>query len=424
MKKAVTIGCLVLLSALLGLPACQPSQGGKVTVLGVWGGSELDVFNKIIADLKKTKNIDVQFEATRDINAVLTTRVESGNPPDVAILPQLSLVVDLARKGKLVDLSTLIDVGKIRNEYSPSWIDLGSVDNKFYGLFFKTAVKGLVYYDPQRFKELGLQVPKTWDEMMQLSQKLVAMKKTPWAIGIESGNASGWPATDWIENIFVREYGAGLYRQWYDGTLAWTSPQVKKAFQMFGDIATRKGWVYGGASGILSTAFQEAGNPVFADPPKAYLFQQASFMAGMIEKAFPKLKPVTDINFFVLPPIDPENKAVEIGGDVLAAFNSTPQVKAFLEYMASSDAQAPFAATGATMPNHTVPLSAYGNELDREFAEILNSANTVVFDASDMMPSEVNAAFWSATIDYIKNPARLDAILAQLEKTRQDAYKK
>jgi alpha-glucoside transport system substrate-binding protein len=423
MKNTIKAVGIVVLTAVMVLSACRSGAGGKVKVLGVWGGSELEVFTKVIADFKQAKNIDVEFEATRDINAVLTTRVEAGNPPEVAILPQLSLVVDFARKGKLVDLSSLVDEDKIRKEYSQTWIDLGSVDGKFYGLFFKTAVKGLVYYDPKRFQELGLEVPKTWDEMLALSKKLVAMHKTPWAIGIESGNASGWPATDWIENIFVRLYGAGPYRQWYDGTLPWTSLQVKKSFQMFGDIATSSGWVYGGRSGILATAFQEAGNPVFTDPPKAYLFEQASFMAGMIEQAFPGLKPVTDINFFVLPPIDPQNKAVEIGGDVLVAFASRPEVKAFLDYMASSAAQSPFAATGATMPNHTVPLAAYGSELDRQFAKILNSAGTVVFDASDMMPSEINAAFWSATIDYVKNPDRLDAILAQLEKTRKDVYK-
>ncbi len=415
----VSIAAVLILGIFTG---CQPEQQ-KVTVLGVWGGSELDVFNKIIKAFQDKTGITVEFESTRDINTVMVSRLQAGNPPDIAILPQLSLLVDMAKQKKLQDLSTLLDMNELKKSYSQSWIDLGSVNGKFYGLFFKTAIKGLVYYDPEVFKKEGLSVPKTWDELMALSHKLVAEGKTPWAIGIESGSATGWPATDWIENIFVRLYGAQKYRDWYEGKLAWTSDEVKKAWQLFGDIATNNKMVYGGRNGVLSTSFQNAGDPVFSSPPKAYMLQQASFMAGMLKDHFPDLKPITQLNFFILPPINPQYSAVEIGGDVLAAFKSTPEVKSFLTYLASADAQAYFAKTGATMPNKNVPQSAYETEIDKRFAKILTSANTIVFDASDMMPSEVNSQFWSATVSYIQDPTKLDELLGKLENLRKTAYK-
>jgi alpha-glucoside transport system substrate-binding protein len=415
----IRISIICFLTAFTG---CQPEQQ-KVTVLGVWGGSELDVFNQIISAFQDKTGIKVEFEATRDINTILVSRIQAGNPPDIAILPQLSLLVDMAKENHLKELSPLLDMNELEKSYSQSWIDLGSVNGKFYGLFFKTAIKGLVYYDPEEFQKAGLTVPKTWDEMMALSQKLVAEGKTPWAIGIESGDATGWPATDWIENIFVRLYGAQKYRDWYDGKLAWTSSEVKKAWQLFGDIACNDKMVYGGRNGVISTSFQTAGNPVFSSPPQAYMLQQASFMAGMIRQAFPDLKPITQLNFFILPPINPQYSAVEIGGDVLAAFKDTPQVRSFLTYLSTADAQAYFAKTGATMPNKNVPQSAYETDIDKSFAKILASANTVVFDASDMMPSELNSQFWSATVSYVQDPSKLDELLGKLETLRQTAYK-
>jgi alpha-glucoside transport system substrate-binding protein len=269
MKKLSVLIMFIVLAGLFSFTACQPEKP-SVSVLGVWGGSELDVFNQIIGAFEDENNITIEFESTRDINAILTSRVEAGNPPDIAILPQLSLVVDLVQQGCLVELDSILDMNKIRESYSQSWIDLGSVNGDFYGLFFKTAVKGLVYYNPQIFSDLNLTVPEDWDSLMQISNDIIAINKTPWSIGIESGDASGWPATDWIENIFVRLFGPQAYRDWYEGKLPWTSEQVKTAWKTFGDIAAREEMVYGGIDGVISISFQDAAIPVFRLPKCLY----------------------------------------------------------------------------------------------------------------------------------------------------------
>ncbi|OQC74554.1 MAG: hypothetical protein BWX44_00818 [Spirochaetes bacterium ADurb.Bin001] len=182
---------------------------------------------------------------------------------------------------------------------------------------------------------------------------------------------------------------------------------------------------YGGSRYINSTNFGNAASPLFTKPPQALLHQQASFIQGFIMDQFPTLKPVEDFDFVAFPAIDPRySKAVEAAADVIAVFRDTPEVKAFVNYLTSAEAQAFWAAgTGALATNKNVSLVFYSDPLIRRAADILNKSEIVVFDASDMMKSEMNAAFWSAVVSYVENPKNLDSILAQLEKVRKEVYR-
>jgi alpha-glucoside transport system substrate-binding protein len=216
-------------------PAAAPGMmGGTVSVLAVWGGQELDVFKEMVKPFEARTGILVQYEGTRDIDAVLTTRVQAGNPPDVAALPGPGKMAELAKAGKLVDLSGVLDMEQIRKDYAQGWLDMGTVNGKLVGVFLKAAIKGLVWYDPKALKAAGISLPATWDELMADSRRLADSGTTPWAIGLESGAASGWVGTDWIENIFLRQNGPDKYRQWYEGKLPWTSPEVRQAWQTWG----------------------------------------------------------------------------------------------------------------------------------------------------------------------------------------------
>jgi ABC-type sugar transport system, periplasmic component len=425
MKRSVAILCALILGACcaFGAPAAK-----KITVLGVWGGQELDVFTDMCAAFTEKTGIKVEFEGTRDIDAIVTTRVEAGNPPDVCALSGPGKMIELAQKKKLADLSSMLDMAAFNKNYSQGWKDLGSVNGKLYGVFTKAAVKGLVWYNPKALKAAGLDEPKngwTWDDMLAASAKIEAMGKTPWAVGVESGAASGWVGTDWIENIFLRQNGPDLYKAWYDGKLSWTSPEMKKAWQTFGQIVADPKMVYGGAQYVNATNFGNAAGPLFSDPAQAYFHHQASFIQGFITTQFPNAKPVTDFNFVGFPSIDAKySKAMEVAADLFVAFKSTPEVKAFMNYIVSAEAQAYWAAgTGGLGTNRNVALTFYPDALTKRAASLLNGTEIVVFDASDMMKSQMNNAFWSAIVSYINNPADLDKILADLEKVRKDAYK-
>ncbi|MDA8411382.1 MAG: ABC transporter substrate-binding protein [Treponema sp.] len=421
MKKLLAVFALTTVVAGAAMAA-----NATITVLGTWGGQEADTFQAMTDAFTAKTGIKVQFEATRDLDAVLTTRVQAGNPPDIAILPNPGKLYELAKAGKLVDLSKVLDMKAYAKNYSQGWKDLGSVDGKLYGLFVKAAIKGLVWYDPKNIKAAGITLPKTWDEMMATSKQIAATGVTPWSIGIESGAASGWVATDWLENIFLRLYGPEKYKAWYEGKLAWTSPEMKKAWQYFGQIVGDPTMAYGGSQYINSTNFGNAPAPLFQNPPKAYFHMQASFIQSFIMDQFPGLKPAVDFDFFGFPSIDPKYaKAVEGGADIVAVFKNDPAVRQFMEYFASAEAQSYFAAgTGALATNKNVSLVFYPDPLTKRAADILNKSEIVVFDASDMMPSEMNAAFWKATVDFVNDPSKLDSILAGLDKVRATAYKK
>jgi alpha-glucoside transport system substrate-binding protein len=298
------------------------------------------------------------------------------------------------------------------------------VDGKLVGIFAKASLKGLVWYSPKDLKAAGLSIPTTFDQLMSTSATLAGRGVAPWAVGVESGAASGWTGTDWLENIFLRMYGPDKYKAWYQGKLAWTSPEVKSAWQTWGKIVSDPKMVYGGSQYVMSTNFGQAFIPLFQDPPQAYFHFQATFIQSFIQKQFPDLKPAEDFNFFGFPPIEQKYaKAVEIAGDLFGMFKKTSQSAALMQYLTTPEAQDFWVkpANGIS-PNRDVPLGDYPDSLSRNAAQILTSADIAVFDASDMMPGKMNTAFWSAIMSYLSDPGSLDSILAGLEKVRQEAY--
>ncbi|HOR00600.1 MAG TPA: extracellular solute-binding protein [Anaerolineae bacterium] len=409
-------------------PATQPTAaklGGSVSVLGTWGGSELESFMAMVKPFEDATGVRVEFEGTRDLNAVLTTRVEGGNPPDVAGLPGPGQMAQFARAGKLVDLAGVLDQAAMREQYAEDWLKLGQVDGKQVGIFIKSALKGLIWYNVKAFKAAGYTVPKTWDELLALCKKIADTGVAPWSIGLESGAASGWPATDWLEDIVLRQAGPDVYDQWYQGKIRWSSPEIKKAWETWGLIVADPRMVFGGKDAMLATNFGDAANPLFTTPPTAYLHHQASFITDFIVQANPALKPVEDFDFFPFPDIDPKYAgAVEGGGDLFGMFKDTPQARALMAYLTTPEAQAIWVKRGGALsPNRKMGADVYPDTLTKGMGDALTGAKIVRFDASDLMPEAMNNAFWKATLDYVGNPASLDSILADLDKVQADAYK-
>ncbi len=395
---------------------------GTITVMGVWGGDERVAFQDAVQPFTEKTGIGVAFEGTRDLSAVLTTRVQAGNPPDIAILPNPGLLYELAKGGHLVALDSFMDVNKVKQDYGQSWVDLASYDGHLYGIFYKVAIKSLVWYDPKAFEAKGYQIPKTWDEMMALSDQIVADGGTPWCIGLESGAASGWPGTDWIEDIMLRTAGPETYDKWVRHEIPWTDPAVKNAWEIFGKIALNDKYVWGGTQGELNTNFGDAPRPLFDNPPGCYMHRQASFITSFFPKG---LKPGEDYDFFVLPPINEKwGTPALIAGDVIVMLNDTPEVRQFVEYLASAKPQEIWAAKGGFISaNKQVSLDAYPDALTRKMAEAIINAKVARFDGSDMMPPAVGAgAFWTGILDYVGG-TDLDTVLQDIEAAAKDAYK-
>ena len=407
----------------------QPIEriGGRVSVLATWGGSEQEAFLAMVKPFEEQSGVTVEYEGTRDLNAILTTRVQGNNPPDLAGLPGPGQMAEFARAGKLIDLSSVVDQTAFRDQYSEDWVRLGTVENKLVGIFIKAALKGPIWYNAKEFPKVsGGAPPRTWDELIALSEKIAGGGTTPWCIGFASGATSGWPGTDWLEDIVLRQAGPQRYDQWHQGTLAWSSPEIKRAWQSWGQIVGNDRMVFGGRQTMLSTNFGEAGNPLFLAPPRCYLHHQGSFITDFFVTANPNLKPVDDFNFFPFPDIDPQYAgAVEVGGDLFGMFRDTPQARALIKYLTTPEAQAIWVRRGGALsPNKRVALDTYPDPLARQQAQTLIGARIVRFDASDLMPEAMNNAFFKAILDFVQNPGNLDSILAGLDRTREDAYKR
>ena len=397
-----------------------PPPKGVVTVLGVWGGEELDHFKEVVYPFTEETGIGMAFEGTRDLPAVLTTRVEAGNPPDLAILPNPGQMVELAKAGELVDISAFMDMDQLQKDYAQSWLDLASYDGKLYGIFYKAAIKSLVWYSPAAFEAGGYEVPTTWDELIALSDQIVADGGVPWCIGVESAAASGWPATDWVEDIMLRTAGPEVYDKWVAHEIPWTDPAVKTAWEYFGQIAANEDYVWGGTTGVLTTNFGDSPAPIFDSPPGCYMHRQASFITGF----FPEGVTEEDYAFFPFPSIDPAYGVPALGGaDLVVMFNDTPEVRQLMQYLATPEAQDIWSEYGDFLsPNKRVSLDVYPDATTRAMAEALTAAEVFRFDGSDLMPAAVGSgSFWTGTLDYIGGED-LDSVLETIEATAVDAY--
>jgi alpha-glucoside transport system substrate-binding protein len=429
-----------LAAAVIALAACQPAGqpsaspsgaaspsgkiGGSVSVIGVWAGDELDSFTAMVKPFEDQTGVKVNFEGTRDLNTVLATRVQAGNPPDVAGLPGPGQMIEFANAKKLVALDGVLDMNTMRDQYPDSMLKLAQVGGKQYGIFIKAALKGPMWYDPKNFQAKNYQVPKTWDDLMTLSKNIANSGTTPWCIGLENAAASGWPGTDWIEDILLRQSGPDVYDKWVNGTQKWSSAEVKEAFTTWGQIVGDPKMVYGGKQGMLTTSFGDSANPMFANPPKCYLHHQASFITSFITKANPNLKAGEDFNFFMTPDIKPQYAGAVTGaGDLFGMFKETPQSRALIQYLVTPEAQSIWVKRGGALSANK-KVTDYPDKISADSAKALTAAKIFRFDGSDLMPKEMNDAFWRAILDFVNDPSRVDSILSNLDSVQARAYKK
>jgi alpha-glucoside transport system substrate-binding protein len=398
--------------------------GGSVSIVAVWSGgtdpkSEEFAFRSVLAPFTAATGVAINYTSTRDINAVLTTGVASGNLPDVAGLPGPGKVIDLANQGVLKPLEGVIDVpAYIADTPGASALQ---VNGKQYAEFFKGSIKGLIWYDPKVYKG---GVPTSWDDLQtKATAALAGLPGTKeWCIGLQSGpGADGWPGTDWIEDLVLRQSGPTVYDAWVAGKQKWTSPEIKSAWTEFGKAVSA---AYGDPTSIDGTNFGDTGNQLFKTPPGCLFHHQASFITTFFDKGTAGIKAGTDYDFFPFPDINPANAgAVEGGGDLLGMFNDTPQAKALMKYLITPEAQAIWPKLGGAISgSKSVTPDVYPDDISKKSAAALSSAKVFRFDASDAMPVAMSDAFLKGILDFVKDQSKLDSILSNLDTVQTSAY--
>lgn len=431
-----------MLVAALALPGCGgPAAAGTVTVLGSWTGDEQSGFLAMIRGFEQKYGVRVDYTGTRDASAVLASDLKDGNPPDLAVLATPGELRQDAAAGTLVSLDTALSSAGLTSQYGPGWRKLmraagPSGTSHYYAVIVKAALKSVIWYDPRNLPASDLAqltAPHlTWAQLMRLTGGMVAGSTTPWCMGLEDSSSSGWPGTDWIEDILLHQSGPQVYDQWVAGTLPWTSPLVVRAWQVFGQIANTPGQVRGGTEAELLTSYGQAGQPLFSSPPGCYLDHEASFITAFYTQAKLSLpgsgvhpRPGTDFRFIPFPALAAAGQgAEEVAGDLLGMFRDTTAARELIAYLTTPQAQEAWIrrpGSGAISVNRLVPLGDYPDSVSRNLADTLSRATNVRFDASDSMPEVMQNAFYGAVLRYLDSPGQLNVILRGLDQVRKSA---
>jgi ABC-type glycerol-3-phosphate transport system substrate-binding protein len=419
---AATAAALVLALAACGGDDEEGSsgggEGGTVTVLSLWGGSEKEAFDKVLAKFTADTGIQTRYETARDFLPVIRSRLAAGNPPSMAIVPRPGIVADLARDGSLMTLDDLgLDADSINENYSEAWTNLTTVDDEVYGIVAKANSKSTVWYDPARVTD---EPPADWDGLLALTDKLRGEGKTPWAVGA----GDGWPLTDWFESIYLYQNGEEKYSQLFSGEVPFDDPTVKTALTEMYKVLTEQN-LPGGVEGALATPFVDSIGQVFGKTPKAELYYEGGFVGGIATgQVNTALKPGETIDFFPFPEMNPDVGQPLLGaGDVAVAFNDDENTAELMEFLAGEEAGTEWVSTGAIVsPNKAVPLDAYPNDLVRKEAQQVQDAEVFAFDGSDLLPGALGTEWPSVLQGIMKNPGSMDSALEDFQSTASTEF--
>lgn len=394
-------------------------KGTTVTATGPFVDEDAVKFNASVKAWSETTGITIDYAGSKEFEASISARVDANDAPDIVDFPQPGLLANFAKGGKVVDLSKFLDATALKAAYNQSWLDMGTMAGAsgdiLAGIFDRVNGKSFVWYPKKAFDAAGYAVPTTWDELIALQDQIVSDGDTPWCIGIESGAATGWPATDWLEEFMLRTTSLENYDKWVTHELPFNSPEVKAALTKVGDIFLNDKLVNGGKAGIVTTAFGDAPTAMFTDPPKCWLHRQGNFITSF----FPAdVKPGVDYDVFYLPGIDAQyGSPVLIAGDIWAAFSDRPEVMAVMEYFTKGEHLKVWVQSGgAIAPQLDTDLSWYGDDITRFVAKTILEADAVRFDASDLMPGAVGSgAEWKELTSWISGKEDIDTALKNID---------
>jgi len=416
--------------ALAGCAESSSSDGGSdeartVQIAGGITGGEADALNEAFAQFTEDTGITVEYTGDKSFEGNIVTKVTGGSAPDIAIVPQPGLLKTLIETGEVQPASDAVSAN-VDEYWSEDWKSYGTLDDTFYAAPMLANVKGYVWYSPASFAEWGVEVPTTWDELLTLTQTI--QEKTgaaPWCAGFSSDAASGWPGTDWVEDLVLRQSGADVYDDWVAGDVKFTDQPIKDAFDALGTVLLDPNYVnagFGDVKSINATAFGDVAAKV-ADGSCA-MTHQASFLSSNFLEVqtaageTPTVAPDGDVYAFLLPGFEADGETyVEAGGEFVAGFSDDDAVQQVLEYMTTPEfADARVSLGGVISANKGADPSLASSEFLTDAMTLLQDPSTVVrFDASDLMPATVGSgSFWKGMVNWIDGKST-DDVLAEIQ---------
>ncbi len=383
-------------------------SGQEITVLTIWVGDEGTRMDSVFAYFEMATGADVVHAGSDSLEQQIVIDCEAGSPPDVVGFFQPGLAADMAASGCLLPLGDRLRDYLLENYAAgESWVDLGTYpdangEDQFFAFNYRADVKSLVWYVPDEFENAGYEVPTTMEELIALSEQIVADGGTPWCIGVGSGDATGWPATDWVEDLVLRTQPPDVYDGWVTNEVAFNDERIVNAIELFGTFVRSDDWVAGGAAAAATIDFRDSPKGLFVVPPDCYMHRQGSFTPAFFPEG---IELGVDADFFYFPAF----AEADLGTPVLGSANFFTQtsdseaVTALLDYLATPLANEIWMAQGGFLTAHTgVNPDAYSTDTFRKLADVLLSATTFRIDGSDLMPGAIGAgAFWAGMVDFI-----------------------
>jgi alpha-glucoside transport system substrate-binding protein len=408
-----------------------------ITIWPAWGGQELKAFQDVLAPFEQSTGITIDITTNRS-SSQLATAVNAGAAlPDISFGPTIDKLQDwICNKGVMHPIEDVLGSSAFNDYVSGTYAALttppsgqttdlyiGVVNGKHYEEMVKTQVKGLFWYNKHVFTGTP---PTSFNDLLNIDPTQYGAQKL-FCAGLSSGDASGWPASDQIDNIIMRQNSASFYTDWIQGKVKFSDPRIKKGYQTYLQEVSDKN-VYGGANTVLSTAFGQAGDPLFKSPgggmkAGCLFLEQATFIPNFFTQDFPSLnlKAGVDYDFFAHPTIDPQYDG-NVNGyyDQMAVFNFTPAVQKLMRYLATAQAQQIWADDGGTLT--ALKSITYKDPVYARAATVASGAKNLLVTAGDFMPSDMQKAFWKSLLDATKDPSTLDSVLARLDQVQASAY--
>lgn len=396
--------------ALAATVAIVPSANAvdEVTIFGGFGGAQAEGFQAELTAFGAANGIKVTYTTLASYDTDIRVKVKAGQAPNIGMWPQPGGLLEYSSVLEPIDGLKSVELAAIKNTLVPGWANLATKGGKTFGLPVSANVKSLVWYNPANFKAAGLTVPKTDADLTKLTNTIKSKKLGfPWCVGIESGGATGWAATDWMEEYVLRYGGEAQYTAWWKGKLPWSSATVQKAAKKFADVALTKGNVNGGGKAIAATSFGTTAKLFVQDSSKCFMMRQGSFITDFFPdaiKAEYKANNFTNVGVFKLPAPAGTTDAVLGGGDLAAAFDDKAATQKVLNFILSDKLGqgAMFSKYPSYLSAHkTFPSAGYTNPVTKNIAGILSSAKLFGFDGSDLAPAVVNATEWKELTNWI-----------------------
>jgi alpha-glucoside transport system substrate-binding protein len=380
--------------------------GQELTIAGPWLGPDQELVESMLAYFEAATGVDVKYVGSDSFETQVRIDAEAGSAANISVFPQPGLTADLAKLGQVAAL-TDADAAWLQENYAAgqSWVDLATFPGAdgnpaLFGFFYKVDVKSLVWYSPENFADAGYDVPQTMEELKALTEKMKADGITPWCIGLGSGGATGWPATDWVEDLMLRTQSPADYDAWVNNSLKFNDPKVVAAIEEFGWFI-QDGYVAGGKGAVATTDFRDSPKGLFSSPPQCMMHRQASFIPSF----FPEGTQMgVDADFFYFPAYAEKDlgKPVLGAGTLFGITKDSPAARAFIDWLKVPVAHEVWMAqSGFLTPHKGVNVDLYGDATLKKMGGILLGADTFRFDGSDLMPGGVGAgSFWTGMVDY------------------------